>query len=436
MSRIRLVVLPLVVAGLSLGIAACGDDDDDGGSDSGGGETSLDMTIGVSLPLSGDLADFGPPGEKAADMAISEINAAIEEVGADHTIEAVKEDNCGAADPQCAVQAQRKLATSDGASCIAGPWGSADVIPSGESVSIPEEVPLISPSATGTEITELDDDGLVNRTPPADNLQGPALADLVERSLGGAEGKTINIGARNDAYGTGFTDQFTIAWEELGGEIGEAIMYDIDLPSYDTEADQIVSGNPDGIVIIDFPETYNKVGPALVRTGEFDTEKTFITDGLATSALPDAGAGSNPRPSGHRTRYSDRGRGLRGVRSSCGADSEPKDVDRQTFDGQNFDAVVLCYLAAVAAGSTEGADMAAELQTITGPPGDSYSWEQLPEAIEALQNGDDIDYVGASGEIDLDENGDPTVGVYDTYEVTEKGFETFGEQIPAEEQAQ
>ncbi len=130
MSRMRLVVLPLVVAGLSLGIAACGDDDDDGG-DSGGGETSLDMTIGVSLPLSGDLADFGPPGEKAADLAISEINAAIEEVGADHTIEAVKEDNCGAADPQCAVQAQRKLATSDGASCIAGPWGSADVIPSG-----------------------------------------------------------------------------------------------------------------------------------------------------------------------------------------------------------------------------------------------------------------------------------------------------------------
>ena len=73
---------------------------------------------------------------------------------------------------------------------------------------------------------------------------------------------------------------------------------------------------------------------------------------------------------------------------------------------------------------------------ITAPPGDSYSWEQLPEAIEALQNGDDIDYLGASGEIDLDENGDPTVGVYDTYEVTEKGFETFGEQIPAEEQAQ
>ena len=38
--------------------------------------------------------------------------------------------------------------------------------------------------------------------------------------------------------------------------------------------------------------------------------------------------------------------------------ADPKDVDRQTFDAQNFDATILCYLAAVAAGSTDGKDMA------------------------------------------------------------------------------
>ena len=40
----------------------------------------------------------------------------------------------------------------------------------------------------------------------------------------------------------------------------------------------------------------------------------------------------------------------------------------------------------------------------------------LPDAVEALQNGDDIDYQGASGAIDMDENGDATAGVYDIYE--------------------
>src|ERR671923_108296 len=80
------------------------------------------------------------------------------------------------------------------------------------------------------------------------------------------------------------------------------------------------------------------------------------------------------------------------------------DVDRQTFDAQNFDAVILCYLAAVAAGSTEGTDMAGVVQDISAPPGDPYTWEELPEAVKALENGDDIDYQGASGAIVMDEN--------------------------------
>jgi len=414
MSRIKLVLLALVAACLSFGIVACGDDEEDSGGGSTGGETSLDLVIGVSLPLSGDLADFGPAGEKAADLALSEIEAAIEEAGVEHTVELAKEDNCGAADPQCAVQAQRKLATSDGASCIAGPWGSADTIPSGESVSVPEEVPLISPSATSDEITGLDDEGFVNRTSPPDSFQGPTLANFLDEELGGAEGKTVNIGARNDAYGTGLAETFSAAWEGLGGSIGEEVIYDIDLPSYDTEAEQITSGSPDATVIIDFPETYNKVGPALVRTGNYDPGTTFVTDGLITD-LADAGE--------------EAANGLRGTAPGVPDDEtqaeafdeaykafDPTDVDRLTFDAQNFDAVVLCYLAAVAAGSTEGADLAETIQTVSAPEGDPYTSEELPEAIEALQNGDDIDYQGASGALDLDDAGDTTAGVYDIYE--------------------
>ncbi len=111
MKRIRLALLPLVVAGLSIGFAACGDDSDDSttGGDAGGGETSLDLVIGDSVPLSGDLADFGPPGQKAADLAIEEINAAIEEAGVDHTVSIVHEDNCGGTDPQAR---SRRLASS------------------------------------------------------------------------------------------------------------------------------------------------------------------------------------------------------------------------------------------------------------------------------------------------------------------------------------
>jgi ABC-type branched-subunit amino acid transport system substrate-binding protein len=409
MTRLRVMLLVVSVAGAALGMASCG-----GGG--GGGEESLNVTIGDSVPLSGDLADFGPPGEKAANVAIDVINNSIDEAGVDHTVDIVHEDNCGGADPQCAVQAARKMVQSDDASCIAGAWASADTIPTAESVAIPEEVPLISPASTSDEITGLEDDGLVNRTAPPDSFQGPTLSQfLVQKALKGAKGKTVNIGARNDAYGTGLADTFSAAWEEAGGKVGERVDYDVKLPNYDTEAEQLVSGNPDGLVIVDFPETYNKVGPALVRAG-FDPGKTFVTDGLISGDLADS-AGE------------DAVNGLRGTAPGVpdGDPSEeafdklytaaaPKNVDRQTFDAQNFDAVVLCYLAAVAAGSTEGADMAAEIQDVSAPGGTKYTFEQLPQAIEALQNGDDIDYEGASGPIDMNDSGDATSGVYDLYE--------------------
>jgi branched-chain amino acid transport system substrate-binding protein len=423
--KVRISALALAVAGLSFGLAACGDDEDDSGG--GGGEQTLDLVIGDSVPLSGDLADFGPPGDKAAQIAIDEvINPAIEDAGADHTVELVTEDNGGGADQQAAVQAARKMVDSDGASCIAGAWASADTIPTAESVTIPEEVVLISPASTSDEITGLDDDGLVNRTAPPDSFQGPTLAQyLVGKALDADA--TVNVGARNDAYGTGLAETFSAAWEDAGGTIGEEVIYDVKLPNYDSEATDLVSGNPDGLVIVDFPETYNKVGPALVRAG-FDPAITFVTDGLISGDLAE-GAGE------------DAVNGLRGTAPGVPDDDESAqafddlwnksdvepDVDRQTFDAQNFDAVILCYLAAVAAGSTEGADMAEVVQDISAPGGDAYTWDQLPEAIEALQNGDDIDYQGASGPIDMDENGDATSGVYDIYEFTDGVPETTDE---------
>src|SRR5215218_426024 len=243
MRRLRLVVFAVGIAAASLALTACG-----GGG--GPGEKSIDLTIGDSVPLSGGLADFGPPGQKAADVAVDVINDSVDEAGVDHTVDIVHEDNCGGDDQQCAVQAARKMVESDDASCIAGAWASADTIPTAESVAIPEEIPLISPASTSDEITGLDDDGLVNRTAPPDSFQGPTLADFIEQELGGAEGKVVNVGARNDAYGTGLDETFSAAWESKGGEIGEDVVYDIKLPNYDSEASDIMSGNPDAVVIV------------------------------------------------------------------------------------------------------------------------------------------------------------------------------------------
>ena len=395
---------------LVLGLAACGGGDDNGG---GGGTGKIDLTIGDSIPLTGDLADFGPPGQKASDLAVSVINQANQQAGVDNTVKVVHEDN--ETSPQAAVQAARKLVDSDNASCITGAWASSDTIPTAQSVSIPDGVLQISPASTSDEITSLDDDGLLNRTAPPDSFQGPTLANTMADAMGGAQGKTVNIGARNDSYGTGLAGTFGDAWKELGGTVGQQVIYDPEQPSYDSEAAQITSGNPDAIVIIDFPETFAKVGPALQRTGNWDPSKGWFTDGLASGDVPESvdaqvidgmrgTAPGSPDKGEASTAFDD-----------LYTSSDPKDVDRQTFDTQNFDATILCYLAAVAAGSTDGKDMADKLVDVSAPPGTPYTWEQLPEAIKALQNGDDIDYQGASGPIDMDAAGDATAGVYDIF---------------------
>ncbi len=172
---------------LVLGVAACGDDDDDGGG-GGGGETQLDLVIGDSIPLTGDLAPFGPPGQKAADMAVAQINDAISQAGVDHTVEIVHEDN--ETNEQAAVQAARKLVDSDGATCIAGAWASSDTEPTALSVTIPEGILQISPSSTSAELTEIDDNGLLNRTASGRQPPGPGprgLRGLGARRSGGQD---------------------------------------------------------------------------------------------------------------------------------------------------------------------------------------------------------------------------------------------------------
>ena len=75
--------------------------------------------------------------------------------------------------------------------------------------------------------------------------------------------------------------------------------------------------------------------------------------------------------------------------------------------GAEFRHVILCYLAAVAAGSTDGRGDGRCAARRHQARGEKYTFEELPEAIEALQNGDDIDYEGAGGAIELDDAGDP-----------------------------
>jgi branched-chain amino acid transport system substrate-binding protein len=395
----------IAVAGVA---AACDDDDDDGGGGDGGGAVG-ELDIGVLVPLSGDLSPFGGPGAEAAELAAETVNAAATEAGVDLTVTLSQEDT--KTDPQGAQEAATKLVESTGVSAIAGPWASSETIPTAENVTIPAGVPIVSPSATSPDITGLDDDNTVFRTAPSDALQGQVIAQVMADEFG-AEASVITA-HRNDAYGNALVGEFTKSWEAGGGTVSSNVSYNPEAPSLDSEAGQIAS-DTDAWMVIDFPDSWQKMGPALVRTGNWDPARTFTADGLRDGGLPgDAGEEATE--------------GLRGTAPSSkdapaeAAFAELWDAEIGgevgTFAPNNFDAVILIALAAAAAGSSDRADIAANIPAVSGG-GDKYTFENLADALTAIQNGEDIDYEGVSGPLDLDENGDPGSSNYGTWSYT------------------
>lgn len=424
-SRLR-APLTLVIL-LALIIAACGGDGD-GAAEDEDGEASLDLTIGSLLPLTGDLAAFGPSLADAVGIAVDEMNAALEEQGVTGVTVTLAATEDSQTSQQPGVEAATKLVQTDEVDVIIGAMASNVTIAVAESVAIPDGIVVITPTSTAPGITDLEDDGLVYRILSSDNLQGEALGDAAFEEFG--EGATINVGARNDAFGTALKDLFEARFTELGGEIGESLLWNPDAPTFDTEAQQLVSGDPDGWVIIDFPETFARFGPSLVRTGSWDPTRTFMTEAMRNAeSLAEIGA--------------DALAGLRGTApTSEGAPARASfdalftansDSDLTGFEGSSFDATLLASLAALEAGSSSPTDIAEHLQSVSGPGGEQYTFETLGDAVAAVVNGEEIDYEGAWGPIDFDDNGDPGSAVYEVWqfdgtEISTLNTFTFGQE--------
>jgi neutral amino acid transport system substrate-binding protein len=83
-------------------------------------------------------------------------------------------------------------------------------------------------------------------------------------------------------------------------------------------------------------------------------------------------------------------------------------------------------LAAQAAGENTGDGIKNKIREVANAPGREVT--DPCEALELVRNGEDINYQGASGNVDIDENGD-VVGSYDVWTVQDDGSLEVIEQI-------
>jgi ABC-type branched-subunit amino acid transport system substrate-binding protein len=410
---------------LAVGLAACG------GGESGGngpGSKQLNLVIGNSLPLSGESKALGDSGQKASDLAVDRIKQAIDDAGAEHTIRTVSEDQGN--DPITAAEAAKRLVDDDKASCLTGPWSSDAIAQTAQDVVIPAKVLEIAPVPTGQDVADLSDHDLVDSTALPESAEGSALSKAVDQDLGGAQGHSVNVAASNDTYGSTLSQDFIEDWQgndgSLSGRIELAPSLDTS-SAYSAEAQQITTGSPGAILLIDDLNDFSQLAPALSSSFSWDPSIAWGSDQLVSPGLSDQ-VGSDAID-GMRALAPGPPKGDEA--SSAFAEdfksADPHSVKEAPYASQEFDATVLCYLAAVAAGSTDGQQMADHLIDITAPGGEEFTWQQLPEAIKALEDGKDINYTGASGPIDMDVHGDPTAGVFDVYQYSSNGLEVVGE---------
>lgn len=452
--RTRMKKMGALIGVLALLVAACGNGDDpapetpeetaapdpgdddsaseeqeadtDADADAVDSDVSFDLRMGTIVPLTGDQAVLGPGYGEATEMATDLINESLERLGLTDQISvelvSVEDDQTQAS---AAVEAATKLVQVDNVDVIFGSVATSSTIPIAESVTIPNEIVLISMGSTGPQITDLDDNDYVWRTVPSAATQGLAIADLLEREFGADA--VVNTGARNDDFSVSLVELFERAWTERGNTINERVRWNPDAQTYDTEAAQLVAGDPDAWVLIDFPEGWGRMGPALVRTGAWDPEKTYTAQSLQTAELVDS-AGPEATI------------GMRGTApASEAAEAFPRFVEvfdervssdsvtREGFAPYAFDGPFYAFLAALRGGSSEPSVIRDNLRAVSGETGGTqYSFDEIDEAITALLNGEEIHFVGAGGPTEFDENGDPGVVIFQEWGFVDGGLEVFG----------
>ena len=129
-----------------------------------------------------------------------------------------------------------------------------------QAATVPARVPQIGPNNSSPALTDLKDDGYYFRTMPSDTLQAPILARLIKEELGA--GKTISLAGRNDAFGTGLLPILKTALEKIGMKTQGPLLYDPTAASYNSEADDIVKGNPDAYFLLPGELREDRLGPA------------------------------------------------------------------------------------------------------------------------------------------------------------------------------
>jgi branched-chain amino acid transport system substrate-binding protein len=372
------------------------------------------LKIAVLFPFTGDLSDFGQPFLNSAQLAVDQINAAGGVNG--QPMELVQGDS--ATSPQQAVEEARRLIELEGVSAIVGPAGSGETLPVAESVTGPAGVLEVTMSATSPALTIAKDNDFLFRTVISDAAQGVVMADVAqEQGYGSACVLYVN-----NAYGQGLNDAFADRFTAQGGTITAQVPVEQEQASYASELAQCTEGDPDVMIAVAYPESGRVFLRELIEGG--NAPNLIFSDGLQA---PDmfAELGWNVFEGSYGTAAGAPETDAAGVFNQAWQEAYG-DMPAVPYLREINDAIYLIALAAEQAGSNDSAAIRDALREVANEPGTAVGpgQEGWQAAVASIDGGEDINYEGAAGPVDLDENGDVSRGTIVVWQVQGEAIET------------
>ena len=369
---------------------------------------AIPLKIGQLNSFTGDLSDFGAAHRNAGQLAADHVNLAGGVQGAPIAI--VARDT--ATNPVQGVDSARALVDIDRVVAVVGALSSGVSIAVAESVTGPSQILQISAASTSPAITVLADGDFLFRTTVSDAIQGVIMGRLA-KELGYGTASALYV---NNAYGQGLAEAFKASFEAAGGKILELVPHEMVQPTYASELSKATDGNPDVLAAISYPESAQIYLREALEGGYIDT--FILCDGTKSPDMNEA-VGADKLEGTHGTAP---GSAMTDARQVFEANFESAFavVPPLPYMDTTYDAVVLIALAAEKAGTTtNSAAIRDALRDVANPPGEVVGpgVDGIARALELIRDGKDINYEGAGGSQDFDDNGD-VISTIDIWKIT------------------
>lgn len=271
-----LIGAALLVLGL---VSGCGS--------AGAPKESAEIKIGGNLELSGGVATYGQSVLNSVTLAFEDQNKKGGVLG--KQLKFVTADNKSEAGESTA--AITKLITQDKVVAVLGAVTSSNT-KAAVPVSADNKIPLITPTATNSEVT-INKDGSLNkwvfRSCFLDPFQGKVAANFVLNTL--KVNKAALFIDQKDDYSKGLAAEFKKVLEGAGGSITETVQYVGGDKDFKSTLTRIKASNPEVVFV---PGYYNEVGLIVKQARELGIKVPFVGgDGWDSAKLPELAGAAN-----------------------------------------------------------------------------------------------------------------------------------------------